>query len=61
MKMRADSVPGMLVERVQFIADALVRFCHALISDRPDGYFPERHYMRGPGPKWREKHGAAPR
>jgi hypothetical protein len=19
-------------------------------------YRPERHYMRGPGPKWREKH-----
>ena len=24
---------------------------------RPDRkYFPEEHYMRGPGPKWREKH-----
>jgi hypothetical protein len=22
-----------------------------------DGYRPELHYMRGPGPKWREKHG----
>jgi hypothetical protein len=22
-------------------------------------YRPEKHYMRGPGPKWREKHGAA--
>jgi hypothetical protein len=22
-----------------------------------DPYHPERHYMRGPGPKWREKHG----
>jgi len=21
-------------------------------------YRPEKHYMRGPGPKWREKHGA---
>jgi len=20
-------------------------------------YAPEKHYMRGPGPKWREKHG----
>lgn len=20
-------------------------------------YRPERHYMRGPGPRWREKHG----
>jgi hypothetical protein len=22
-------------------------------------YRPEKHYMRGPGPKWREKHGPA--
>jgi hypothetical protein len=22
-----------------------------------DPYHPERYYMRGPGPKWREKHG----
>ena len=24
-----------------------------------DTYRPELHYMRGPGPKWREKHGSA--
>jgi hypothetical protein len=24
-----------------------------------DPYRPERHYMRGPGPKWFEKHGSA--
>jgi len=23
-----------------------------------DDYQPELHYMRGPGPKWREKYGA---
>jgi len=23
---------------------------------RHESYRPERHYMRGPGPKWREKH-----
>lgn len=23
---------------------------------RSDGYEPEKHYMRGPGPKWHEKH-----
>jgi hypothetical protein len=26
-----------------------------------DSYRPELHYMRGPGPKWREKHGLTPR
>jgi hypothetical protein len=25
-----------------------------------DPYRPELHYMRGPGPKWREKHQQAP-
>jgi hypothetical protein len=25
-----------------------------------DSYHPELHYMRGPGPKWREKHAPAP-
>lgn len=24
-----------------------------------DAYHPERHYMRGPGPKWHAKHGIA--
>jgi hypothetical protein len=24
--------------------------------DSPPAYRPEAHYMRGPGPKWREKH-----
>ena len=24
-----------------------------------DPYRPERHYMRGPGPKWHAKHSAA--
>ena len=39
------------------------RLAHALIALRKtfksmlDPYRPELHYMRGPGPKWREKHG----
>ena len=27
-----------------------------LVSTLTDPYRPERHYMRGPGPKWRAKH-----
>jgi hypothetical protein len=26
-----------------------------------DSYRPELHYMRGPGPKWRERHGMTAR
>ncbi len=28
-----------------------------MVKDLFRPYRPERHYMRGPGPKWREKHG----
>jgi hypothetical protein len=28
-----------------------------LVKELFDPYRPERHYMRGPGPKWREKQG----
>lgn len=29
---------------------------HRLIRIARDPYRPELHYMRGPGPKWHEKH-----
>jgi hypothetical protein len=35
----------------------IVRMGRNLIRALTDPYHPERHYMRGPGPKWREKHG----
>jgi hypothetical protein len=28
----------------------------AFLARVTDPYRPERHYMRGPGPKWHEKH-----
>ena len=37
----------------------LARLWHGLWRDCFDRYRPERHYMRGPGPRWREKHGVA--
>jgi len=38
--------------RLLRIAEPLRR----LIRDLSDHYRPELYYMRGPGPKWREKH-----
>jgi hypothetical protein len=29
---------------------------HKLVETACDPYRPERHYMRGPGPKWYAKH-----
>jgi hypothetical protein len=31
------------------------------VRDALDPYRPELHYMRGPGPRWRQKHGVAAR
>ena len=36
---------------------SLLKSWRSLIAIDTRGYAPERHYMRGPGPKWREKHG----
>jgi hypothetical protein len=38
---------------------AIVAFWRTLARDLADPYRPELHYMRGPGPKWREKYGQA--
>jgi hypothetical protein len=34
----------------------IVQVGKALMRAFTDAYRPERHYMRGPGPKWRAKH-----
>ena len=36
---------------------AAIGVCRKWTRSWNDGYRPELHYMRGPGPKWREKHG----
>jgi hypothetical protein len=30
--------------------------CGSVMIGRPNMYHPEAYYMRGPGPRWREKH-----
>ena len=44
---------------------ALAESCCAVfacaLGERPQTYRPEAYYMRGPGPKWREKHARLPR
>ncbi len=41
------------------LAAALAVLWRAFCRDAFDPYRPELHYMRGPGPKWRAKHGIA--
>jgi hypothetical protein len=47
-----------IVSAVVSLLRGAVSFLLTLLSwDGPVGrYRPEDHYMRGPGPKWREKH-----
>jgi hypothetical protein len=50
---------GAMLDRIASYAKtlpALLAWLRHLISG-PSNYHPGAHYMRGPGPKWREKHG----
>jgi hypothetical protein len=38
------------------IGKAVADLWRTVTSDLFNEYRPERHYMRGPGPKWRAKH-----
>jgi hypothetical protein len=38
------------------VLNAVARRWHRVRTSLFDPYRPELHYMRGPGPKWREKH-----
>jgi hypothetical protein len=46
--------------RAGLFAD-LASLLHDLSRSIFDGYRPELHYMRGPGPKWHARHDPAPR
>jgi hypothetical protein len=35
---------------------AITDACRTMIADQSRSYRPEQYYMRGPGPKWHEKH-----
>ena len=39
------------------LGPALIAVVRNLLRDALDPYRPELHYMRGPGPKWRARHG----
>jgi hypothetical protein len=41
------------------IRESFADFWRALTKDMAGPYRPERHYMRGPGPKWHAKHDRA--
>jgi hypothetical protein len=56
-----NAVAGYDPRQMRFVLPGGVNACRrrwrSLTSAFFDRYRPELHYMRGPGPKWREKHG----
>ena len=50
----APAMPG---HSLHALMHAVRRYWHELTRDALSGYRPELHYMRGPGPAWRAKHG----
>jgi hypothetical protein len=45
-----------LVSALRGAVVSLVKSFGAILAGPAGKYRPEDHYMRGPGPKWREKH-----
>ena len=47
---------SVLVSLLRSAVSALAKFLSSSWDGPVGKYRPEDHYMRGPGPKWREKH-----
>ncbi|MDR3466762.1 MAG: hypothetical protein P4M07_12525 [Xanthobacteraceae bacterium] len=52
----APSILALVETMFGLLVHTLTKF---LVGDGKPRYNPARHYMRGPGPKWAEKHGVA--
>jgi len=66
MERRGPNVSTVVASWTMAIWQGLTRTVRAAIQIEEEKiYRPEAHYMRGPGPKWREKHprarGSSPR
>jgi len=57
----SGSTAALLPRPFADLGHALAARWRKLIRDLFNPYRPERHYMRGPGPAWRAKHGATRR
>jgi hypothetical protein len=53
---RLSIIASFFVSFLRAAAGVLVTFLGPSWDGAPSRYRPEDHYMRGPGPKWREKH-----
>jgi len=56
----SGSAVALLPRPFAWLKPALIAFWKEMTRDMGGPYRPERHYMRGPGPKYRAKHGLPP-
>ena len=56
----SGSAVALLPRPFALFKSALIGVWQELTRDMSGRYRPERHYMRGPGPKYRAKHGLPP-
>jgi hypothetical protein len=57
---KQESIMGKSNKNAPSLGRAFAATWRAISHSLFDSYHPEQHYMRGPGPKWREKHGQTP-
>jgi hypothetical protein len=53
----AASNHAVWTDQAPSLCGAMVAMWRAVSADLFNGYRPEKHYMRGPGPKWHARHG----
>jgi len=53
----SSSAASLLPRPTIFAKIPLIDDLRRMVRNMFDPYRPELHYMRGPGPKWRAKHG----
>jgi hypothetical protein len=54
MNRRFSNATSSLASTALELCTELANYWRTVLADQ--GYRPELHYMRGPGPKWREAH-----
>jgi hypothetical protein len=56
MNRRFSNATSSLASAALKLCTELANYWRTVLADRGSHYRPELHYMRGPGPKWREAH-----
>ena len=59
MNPQLSTIASVLASAAVAVWTALVNSWRIVVADQAGTYRPEAYYMRGPGPKWREKHAQA--